>query len=236
MATPAAAEVTIAAPEDCAPAIAADAAAAREAAAVWSRLGGGVPARLCEAAALEAMGATANAAVLLTRLAENPNRALGADLRTTIFGDAARAWLRVERPDLARAALASAATIAPPDAGRLLLTTRAAAAEADWAAARDALDTLLAANPAHALGHALRAAALRHLGEPQAALTEAEAALARDPTLPEALFEAGAAQAELGDRAAAAEFWLRLIDQDPTTDLARLAQRNLQVLAGSQAP
>ena len=61
---------------DCTAAVAADPAAAREDAALWQRTGGGVPARLCEAAALSALGANATAARLLTNLAENPNRAI----------------------------------------------------------------------------------------------------------------------------------------------------------------
>ena len=45
--------------DECAAAVAADPAAAREDAAVWLRMGGGVPARLCEASALAALGAHA---------------------------------------------------------------------------------------------------------------------------------------------------------------------------------
>ena len=76
---PAAAEIRSA--DACAAAVAADPAAAREEAALWARTGGGVPARLCEAEALAALGAHATAALILTRLAENPNRAMAADLQ-----------------------------------------------------------------------------------------------------------------------------------------------------------
>ena len=216
--------------DDCAAAIAADPAAAREQAALWQRLGGGVPARLCEADALSALGAHATAAQLLTGLGENPNRAITAGLRAVILTDAAREWLAAGRPDLARAAVGQADGLSPPDPERLVLRARTEAAAADWPAARATLDAAIAAAPDDALAHALLAATLRNQGDAQAALAEAERALALDPDLPEALFETGAALAETGapDRAAAP--WLRLIALDPDSALAALATRNLQTL------
>jgi tetratricopeptide (TPR) repeat protein len=225
---PVAARAEIASPEECAAAVAADAGRAREEAALWERLGGGVPARLCEADALAALGAHATAARLLTRLAENPNRAIGAELRAVILADGAGQWLAAERPDLARAALDQADRIAPPDADRLVLRARADAALADWPAAQAALERAVAADPGSAIAHALLAAALRRQGEPEAALAEAERAYALAPDLPEALFETAAALAETGDTARAGELWLRLIRAHPESDLAAPARANLQ--------
>lgn len=219
----------------CAPAIAADAASAREDAAEWARLGGGVPARLCEAAALEALGADESAARLLTALAENTNRAMSPDLRATVFEDAARLWRDAGRPDLARAALVSADALTPPDPARLIARARTEAASADWPAARASLEAALAEAPDDAQAHALHAATLRHTGEPAAALAVAERARALDPSLPEALFEAAAARAELGEQPEAAALWLELIAAHPATDLAALAARNLQTLARQDA-
>jgi tetratricopeptide (TPR) repeat protein len=227
-AAPAAAEIRSA--EDCAAAVAADPAAAREAAAVWQRLGGGVPARLCEAEALAALGAHATAARLLTRLAENPNRAIGPALRAVVLADGAAEWLAAGRPDLARAALAVADRLAPPDPARLMLRARAEAADAEWPAAAATLAILLEAEPDDALARALRAAALRRAGDPAAALGEAEQALALDPDLPEALFEAAAALAETGAPERAAALWLELVARHPGHDLAAPARRNLQAL------
>ena len=66
----------------------------------------------------------------------------------------------------------------------------------------------------------------------EVALKEAEAEKARhlDPTLPEALFETGAAAAETGDSAKANAIWLQLIETYPDSDLAALARANLQRL------
>ncbi len=225
-----AARAEIRSAEACRAAVASNPAAAREEAAIWSRLGGGVPARLCEASALAAMGAHASAAELLTAMAANPNRAMSAGLRAIVLADGAREWLAAGRPDLARAALAEADKITDPDPDRQLLLARAAAAEADWPTARTTLEALLAAKPDDALAHALLAATLRHQHDPAAALAEAERARALDPDLPEALFETGAALAETGKPEAAATVWLELIDHHPDNALAPLARANLQRL------
>ena len=225
---PAAAEIRSA--EACAAAVAADPAAAREEAAIWARTGGGVPARLCEADALAALGAHGNAAVLLTRLAENPNRAMSTGLRAVVLGDAAGQWLAAGRPDLAAASLDRADGISEPDGPRLILRARIDAAEADWPAARVALERAIAIDPADPLAHALLAATLRHLGEPEAASSEAEAALRLAPDLPEALFEAAAAAAETGDVGRAGRLWQQLIALDPNGSLADAARTGLQRL------
>ncbi|MFO1208263.1 MAG: hypothetical protein U1E40_03475 [Amaricoccus sp.] len=224
------ASAEIRSPDECTAAVAADPAAAREDAAVWLRLGGGVPARLCEASALAAMGAHQTAAELLSAVGTNPNRAMPADARAVILADAARQWLAADRPDVARQALADADKLTDPDSDRRLLLARAAAAEGDWPAARTALEAEIAAAPDDALAHALLAATLRNQDDTAGALAEARRALALAPDLPEALFESGAASAESGDKAAAARAWLHLLEVAPQSDLAPLARANLQRL------
>lgn len=220
--------------EDCRAAIAADPEAAREEAAIWSRSGGGVQARICEAAALEAMGATLTAARLLNGVAENPNRAMEADLRATLFRDAARLWLDAGEPELASAALAHAAALRPYDPGGNpddeMLAALAAAAETDWPTAQAHLEAVVTAQPENALALALLAAALRRGGDPQAGLEAAQRAVALDPDLPEAVFELAAAEAELGDAGAAERSFLSLIERFPDHALAPAARRNLQAL------
>ena len=70
-------------------------------------------------------------------------------------------------------------------------------------------------SPDDALAHALLAAALRNAGDPAAALAEAERARALDPDLPEALFETGAALAETGETARAADGLARADRRSP---------------------
>ncbi len=220
--------VEITKPEECAPAIAANPEAAREAAAVWSRLGGGAPARLCEAAALEAMGATVTAAQMLTALGENDNRALVPAARASILEDAGRLWLLSDRPDISLKLLISADKITRPSADRWILRARAEAAEQNWAAAEASLGKALADRPADALALSLHAATLRHLDRPEAALIEARKALVLDPDLAEALFESAAALKATGQSREADQLWLRLIEVDPGSDLAALARQNLR--------
>lgn len=223
--------------QDCGPAVAADPAAAREQAAIWYRLGGGTTARLCEAEALIALGADATAAQLLTGVAQNTNRSMSVDLRASVFEDAARLWLRTGRADLARAALISADRVTPASPQRLIQRARAEAAEADWTAAEASLDAALAVEPDNALALALHAATLRHSGDAEAALAQANHARALDPDLPEAMFETAAALAVTGQRAEADQLWLRIIEQQPGSQLAALARRNLQnVTADVPAP
>lgn len=224
-AAPAAAEIRSA--QDCRAAVAADAPAAREAASVWKRLGGGTEAELCEAEALEAMGAYGSAALILTRLGEDRRRALPLPLRVSVLQDAARLWLEAGRPDLARQGLANLARISAPTPAQLLLAARAEAGLGDWGASAATLSTLLEIAPGDAQAHALRAAALRRGGDPAAAAAEADQALALDPTLAEGLFEAAAAAAESGDQATARDYWLRLIRSQPDHPLATAARRNL---------
>ncbi len=233
---PAAAPAEITSIETCRAAIDADPARAREDAALWSRSGGGIPARLCEAAALEAQGATASAARMLTDLGSDAARAMPAELRATVLTDAARLWLDAGQPAIAAEALARADTLTPADSERRLLSARSAAAQGDWPAALTALDALLATDPADARARALRAAALRNSGSPVEALAEAETALAASPDLPEALFEAGAANAELGAPDLAAGYWLLLTERHPEHSLADLARRNLTNTAAPPAP
>jgi|GEM_PF-4849566 len=82
--------------ESCITAIEADPSRAREAAAVWHRLGGGADARTCEAFALEAMGARRVAAEMLTELAQDTNVALSFPERAILFDRATLQWQALE--------------------------------------------------------------------------------------------------------------------------------------------
>ena len=213
--------------EECRVAVAADAPAAREAASVWKRLGGGTEAELCEAEALEAMGAFGSAAGILTGLGENARRALPLALRAAVLEDAARLWLADGRPDLAQQGLANLARISAPTPSQLMLAARAEAGLGQWSAAAATLATVIEAEPQNAEAHALRAAALRRGGDPAGAGAEADQALAIRPDLPEGLFEAAAAAAESGDRPQAEAIWTQLIRAHPDHPLATSARRNL---------
>lgn len=216
---------------ECEAAIASDPQLAREAAGQWARSGGGVPAKVCEAAALEALGAKATAARLLSSVAENPGRAMPRDLRVILFEDSAGLWLEEGQPALAIASLDRADQLAPAGPDRMRLRARAEADAGNWSGATAALDALIAARPGDAEAHALRAASLRREHQFTMALWSAQAALRISPQLPEALLEAGAAAAELEDLPGARDYWMKLIRLHPDHALASSARRNLAAIA-----
>ena len=194
-------------------------------------MGGGTAAGLCEADALAATGAHGTAAALLTNIARDPNRAIPYDARAVILADAAGQWLAADRPDLARATLAAADALVPPDAAARCSSPPASPPPSTTGRPRRPRSRpLVAREPGNALAHALLAAALRHQDDPAAALAEAQNALALAPDLPEAQFEAGAALAETGDSPGAAAAWLALIRDHPDDPLAAAARANLQRL------
>ncbi|MEM8571192.1 MAG: hypothetical protein AAGG56_09815 [Pseudomonadota bacterium] len=217
--------------QECEAAIISDPQLAREDAGQWARSGGGVQAKICEAAALEALGATATAARLLEGVAANPGRAMPRDLRAVLFEDAARLWLEKDQPEFALAALDRADQISDAEPERLRLRARAAAAYGNWPEATEALDALIEVRPESARAHALRAASLRHEGRLTMALWSAQTALRLSPDLPEGQFEAGAAAAELQDMQEAKSHWLKLVRLYPDHPLADAARRNLAQLA-----
>jgi regulator of sirC expression with transglutaminase-like and TPR domain len=230
LAAPVPATAEIRSTAQCEAAIASDPRLAREDAGQWARSGGGVEARICEAAALEAMGATATAARLLSGMATSPSRAIPRDLRTILLEDSARLWLEKGAPELALESLERADQAEAGGPERLRLRAEAEAAVGDWAGATEALDALIHLAPEDADAHALRAASLRHDGRLTMALWSAQAALKLSPELPEGLFEAGAAAAELQDFPDAEANWLTLIRLHPEHPLADAARRNLAAL------
>lgn len=216
--------------EECGAAISADPESARENAAVWYHSGGGLPARLCEAAALEEMGAYATAARLLTGMAENPNRAMDTELRSTLFADGARLWLDAGQPDLALAAWTRSLDLTPDQPVDGVLAARIHAANGDWGQTVTVLTEHVTAHPGDATALALLAAAERRNGNPAEALKAADAAMEAAPYSPIAMFELGAAQAEMGMFDEATETWDRFVTLHPEHDLADAARRNIDAI------
>ncbi|MEL6235568.1 MAG: tetratricopeptide repeat protein [Pseudomonadota bacterium] len=206
---------------------------AREEAAQWLVLGGGAEARACEARALEALGARATAAVILVEVAADWGNGLPAFSRAAMMRDAGRLWLAEGNFVIAEQALTQAISIGLDDADTRVMRAEARGRQGLWTGAISDLDTALASHPDRADLLALRAAARRKSGDTDGALTDAEAALALLPTFPEALFEKGAALAVSGRIPDALAVWFELIRLHPETEMAELARRNMQQLAGN---
>jgi Flp pilus assembly protein TadD len=201
----------------------------------WVGLGGGAPARHCEAVALLGLGEFAEGAHRLEELANDPtgDRAL----RVNLLAQAAQGWLSAG--DLSRAdadqttaiQLASAASGsgAPPVPHLLpdLYIDRAvtlAQAGKDDDALRDLSQALhLAPGKTEAL--VLRSAARRRLGNLPGALADAERAVELAPTNPEAYLERGDVYKALNRVPEARADWIKVLDlspRDPAADVARV--------------
>jgi tetratricopeptide (TPR) repeat protein len=216
---------------ECQAAIAADAEAAREAAAQWVLSGGGAEARLCEAAALTALGAIGTAAEKLTMLAQDRGVNLSAGLRAQILEDAGGLWLDAGQPKIAAEVLDAALQLAAPDVGRLLATVQAHRSAGNMRDARAILELLVAQYPDEPDALALAAEFALLQDQATRALELAGTALRRDPAHAEAMFRRAEAYARLGQRERAAEAWLALVAAHPGTDIADRARAAVQGLA-----
>lgn len=105
---PAAAMSTL---RECETAIRADPAQAREAAARWIVLGGRAAARICEAYALEALGATGVAALRMTELAQDRGVVLAPEMRAELLREASVLWGQIGAEALAAETRAAARSV-----------------------------------------------------------------------------------------------------------------------------
>lgn len=214
----------------------------------WRDNGGQMPARHCAALALIELKLYPEAAARLEELAVAPGRA-GALLRGQIFGqagmayalngDSAAALAAFERATeiLRRADLDSPRNLAPLQvdlASVYLMFGDAEAALDVTLEIVDAIDTHPPMIMAEAL--ALRASALRGVGDHGGADREAELALKQDANHPRALYERGLYAKEQGRTDDARHFLLAAIEVDDTSELAELARVALQDMALNPAP
>lgn len=213
----------------------ADAAQAVEAAKEWRRYGGGPAAVLCEALALEALGALSTAAQRLESLALPDDSLFGPADRVALLELAAGFRLRDGDPAGARTALDKAVLLDPEAAQARALRARAAAKAGDPDTALGDLDVALAAMPGDVPSRVLRARLRRESGEPEAALVDADAAVAADPNHAEGWLEKGEAEVDLARKDAARESLLTAVSLDrdgPFGDRARAALQRLDAPDG----
>ncbi|MFT4792163.1 MAG: tetratricopeptide (TPR) repeat protein [Paracoccaceae bacterium] len=205
--------------------------AGREAAAEWARFGGGLPARICEALALSALGAHSAAAQVLDRTAATAPGARPED-RAEMLALAAQFWRTARRGAEAEASANAALSLVPGHGGALRVRGLARLdAQSFGAAAAD-----LTAAARSFLGDAglwtARAAARAGMFDHRGALQDAGRALALTPDLAEALLQKGLAEVALGDKPAARESLLAAIDADaPGGDVAARARSAIQTMA-----
>jgi tetratricopeptide (TPR) repeat protein len=195
----------------------------------WLALGGGPPARHCEAIALIGMKEYSEAATRLEALA-----ALNEDesVRAGVLSQAGQAWLLMG--ELSRALQAQTAALdAMPVKNRQhanILVDRAAtyADAGEYADAVIDLNASLAIEPQNPDALAFRASARRHLDEVDVALVDAEQAVALDPHNIIGLLERGIIYKLKARPDAARQDWLRIIQIAPDSDAGRAARTNIE--------
>jgi tetratricopeptide (TPR) repeat protein len=220
-----------ASPEDryhaCMTQVRSDAYNALQMAEAWRKQGGGEAARHCAAAAEMELGRFSDAGETLDALARNgpPSNPI---LRASLYGQAAHAWLAADLPDRAEAASTDALTLAPRDAGLLVLRARARAGQRRFGEAISDLDQAIIIDPKFADAYVFRASALRQEKALDSAAADLDEALTLDPRHPEALLERGIVRLLKGDGAGARADWQTLIAFDPKTPAAEQARLNLE--------
>ncbi|HEY4343605.1 MAG TPA: hypothetical protein VGN05_04615 [Parvibaculum sp.] len=190
--------------------------------------GAQAPAALhCEALALSALGRAAEAATAFSQVALNMESA-PKEARAEAYAQAADAWVLAD--DLARARTAIDQALAlDPDSQYLIARGNIRALAKDWEGARVDAGEVLAELPTSVDALTLRAAALRHLGYPKAALADAERAASIAPHDLAALLERGRLRVANGNVAGGRNDWADVVrfaketgrPKDPSAEAAR---------------
>ena len=166
--------------------IAEDPDTALEAALAWTGQGGGFRARHCGAMALFALDhpgeAGARLDAVVADFGDRPDPKLDA-LRANYSVEAAQAWLQADEPRRAYDAATRALDIAPNDTQARIVRARVYFALERFADAETDLTSALAFAPDHAEALRFRADARLKQGKLAAALEDAEASLALEPSV-----------------------------------------------------
>ena len=203
--------------------------AAYDAALDWHKAGGGMPARHCAAVALLEMKAYEEAASRLEKLAaEVPDARM--DLRLGLIAQAAQGWMMADRPARAAELLTLVINVSPKDPQ--LRADRAVAhlSMGDYWSAIDDLDIALTSAPRDVELLLYRASAYRYLEVPDLARDDVARALAVDPNAPAAWLERGILDRIAGDKAAARQAWMKVLELAPDGAQGDAARAQLEAL------
>ena len=216
--------------ESCVAAVAKNAADGFEMAMTWRTQGGGLPADHCAALALLALDEPGEAASRLNALAQRPD-AGSREERAALLGQSGNAWLLASQMENAETAFTAALKLTPTDGEIWTDRARARAAKQDWANAEmDLSQALSFVKATKAEVFVLRASARRAQGNTLGYKADIDAALAIDPTFPEALVERGTMRLEAGDKAGARADWLQVLLRAPDTPAADTVRNKIEAL------
>lgn len=197
----------------------------------WMALGGGAPARHCEAIALIGMKEYARAAGRLAELAALNEES---SVRAGVLAQAGQAWLldgNLERALEAQTQALDAMPVKNRQHANILVDRAATYADAgQYDAAVADLDAALAIEPKNSDALAFRASARRHLSHVDAALVDAEQSLALNPGNVIGLLERGIIYRLKNRENDARQDWLRIIQLAPESEAGKAARTNIERL------
>jgi tetratricopeptide (TPR) repeat protein len=199
-----------------------------EMALAWRDRGGGVPAEHCAALALIALDEPGEAASRLEVLAQRMDAGTALE-RASLLAQSGNAWLLATQPENAEAAFSAALKLTPGDGEIWTDRARARAAHQDWANAESDLNSALIYERRPEI-FVLRASARQAQGNSTGYKSDIDAALALDPTFPDALVERGIMKVEAGDAAGARADWVQVLVRAPDSAAADEVRKRIEAL------
>ncbi len=195
---------------------------------------GGVAAGHCRASALLGMGQAENAAKLLEKLAENIAES-DSGFRPVLYTQAARAWQAAGNRDNTYLAYSSALSALPADQKKLRYQLYLARGtlqimRGHFKAAVDDLTHAIEQDNQNFEGFLQRAKAYRKRRHFIRARLDIRLAQKLNKDSADILLESGILYRERGNKPGARQAWQTLIDRYPETDLAAVAQENIDLL------
>jgi tetratricopeptide (TPR) repeat protein len=170
-----------------------------------------------------------DAAMELERIAETLPQ-VKAPIMAQLFGQAAQAWLQMDKPDRALADIDQGLKVAKNNVDLLVFRATLYGTQDKYFEALDDLNTAYDLTSDRGTILVMRATAYRKLEQPDLAKDNVELALKADPNDADALLERGTQRAQAGDRDGARQDLLRVIELAPDSPAADDARDGLAKL------
>lgn len=194
----------------------------------WASMGGGEPARHCQAVALIAKRDYEDGATKLEALAHESHAS--ERVRAGMLAQAGQAWLLAQQPDRAFAAQSSALVLVPGAPDLLVDRAQSQAAQKNFEGALRDLDEALSATPDRVDALTFRATAKRYLDDLPGAKADIAHALKLDDHYQDAWLEDGIEKRLEDDNEGARRAWDNVLSLAPQSDAAITAKRDLELL------
>ncbi|MET1026881.1 MAG: hypothetical protein ABWY00_06915 [Dongiaceae bacterium] len=198
-----------------------------ESAVAWEKQGGGDPARHCKALGLIYMGQNEDGALELERIAETMPQEK-AKIAASLFAQAAQAWIRADKPQMALHDQNEGLKLQPKDVDLLIDRAMTYGNASMYFESLEDLNAAADLDKDRPEIYTFRAAAYRHLQNPSMAMDNVEQALKLQDDFAPALLERGKLKQQKGDQDGARQDWLKVVRLVPNTPVADEAQRGLE--------